>query len=72
MHGIAYYRSTLIDTHVSVLEGTFDGDPKADGYIASGAVVDVEVRLIIPLVAALIQLKPQQDFVTGHPLTICK
>ena len=34
--------------------------------------VDVEVWLILPLVAALEELEPQQNLVTRHPLTSCR
>ena len=34
--------------------------------------VDVEVWLIIPLVAALAEFEPQQNLVTRHPLTSCR
>lgn len=67
MHG--YYTSHYMHGYASVLMDTFDGDPKADSHIADGAVVDVEVWLIFPLVASLVQLKPQLHLVTGHPLT---
>ena len=34
--------------------------------------VDVEVWLILPLVAALAEFEPQQNLVTRHPLTSCR